>query len=149
MSDIDNDLPQSISIDLSNGSPLKTEDFLIVHYNINSIRADDRLDELCNVCSVLKIDCLILTETKIDQTVPTNILSILGFHDPIRHDRNLNGGGTMIYVSEHLTYTHQTTLQHQLFDHLWEDIRVRGQIFAVNALYRPSRQTSNNDYETF
>ena len=124
MSDIDNDLPQSISVDFSNGSPLKNEDFLVVHYNMNSIRADDRLDELGNVCRVMKIDCLILTETKIDQTIPTNILNIPGFHDPIRHDRNLHGCGTMIYISKHLKYKHQTALQHQMFDHLWVDVRV-------------------------
>ena len=61
----------------------------------------------------------------------------------------MHGGGTIIYVSEQLTFKHQTLLQHQLFEHLWVDIRVRGKLYAVNALYRPSTQTSNDEYDTF
>ena len=78
MSEIDDDLPQSINVDFSNGSPLKNDDFLIVHYNINSIRAEDRVDQLTDVCQKMKIDCLILTETKIDATIPSNLLQIPG-----------------------------------------------------------------------
>ena len=36
-----------------------------------------------------------------------------------------------------------------MFDHLWVDVRVSGQIYAVNALYRPSTQLSNDEYESF
>ena len=117
-------MPHSIHIDFSNSSPLKTDNLLIVHYNINCITADDRLDELSDVCRTMKIDCLILTESKIDQTIPTNILTISGFHEPIRHDRDRHGGGTMIYIAEHLTFKQQTILQHDLIDHIWVDIKV-------------------------
>ena len=45
--------PNSIAIDISNGSPINKDDFLLVHYNINSITAEGRLDELTNVVTTL------------------------------------------------------------------------------------------------
>ena len=46
--------PQSINIDFSNGSPLNDGDFTIVHYNINSITAEGRLEQLNQVFQSLK-----------------------------------------------------------------------------------------------
>ena len=69
LSDLD-DIAQSINLNLDNGSPLNDDDFLCFHFNINSIRAEGRLDELTQLCSSLKCDVLILSETKIDDTIP-------------------------------------------------------------------------------
>ena len=66
--------PQSINIDFSNGSPLNDGDFTIVHYNINSITAEGRLEQLNQVCSVLKVDCLVLTESKLSPEIPSSIM---------------------------------------------------------------------------
>ena len=52
LSDFD-DEPQSLNFDLSNGSPIDINNFNIVHYNINSITADDRLDQLSGICRTL------------------------------------------------------------------------------------------------
>ena len=41
--------PQSCNIDFSNGSPLISDDFHVVHYNINSITAEDKLEQLREV----------------------------------------------------------------------------------------------------
>ena len=48
ISDFD-DAPQSVMLDFSNGSPLSDNNFKTVHYNIDSILAEDRLDQLSNV----------------------------------------------------------------------------------------------------
>ena len=148
LSDLD-DIAQSINLILDKGSPLNDDDFLCLHFNINSIRADGRLDELTRLCTGLKCVVLILSETKIDNTIPNNILKISGFHEPLRRDRNISGGGTIIYIAEHLTFKYQTTLQNDMFEHLWVDVKVKGLIYAINALYRPSTQTSVSDYQTF
>ena len=143
------DVPESVIINYDNGSPLNDNDFLCIHFNVNSIRAEGRLYELYQICNTLKCDCLVLSDTKVDETIPNTILKIDGFHEPIRRDRNLNGGGTMIYIADHLTYKQQSTLQHNLFEHLWVDVTVKGKIYAINAMYRPSTQTSTEDYNTF
>ena len=143
------DMPESVVLNYENGSPLNDNDFLCIHFNINSIRADGRLAELSQICNTLKCDYLVLSETKLDETIPNTILKLDGFHEPIRRDRNLNGGGTMIYIAEHLTFKQQSTLQHDLFEHLWVDITVKGKIYAINAVYRPSTQTSSEEYTNF
>ena len=51
--------PQSVNVNFSNGSPLNDGDFTIVHFNINSITAEGRLEQLTDLCSILKVDCLV------------------------------------------------------------------------------------------
>ena len=109
---------QSISLDFSNGSPLPSTNFNIVHYNINSILASDRLEELSHVCSVLNVGVLVLTESKLNENIPNNLLKISGYHEPIRRDRTRHGGGVLVYISELFTFKHKTELQSEKLEHI-------------------------------
>ena len=105
---------------------------------MNSILAPDRLEQLSNVCQTLKIDVLVITESKLDSTIPTNIIIIPGYHEPLRHDRQIggrNGGGVLIYIKECSPFKHKIEFQYEEFEHIWVDIKLKNQIFAVNALY--------------
>ena len=84
---------KSVNVDFSNGSPLNDNDFKLVHYNISSRRADGRLESIAHVCKLVKIDILILTESKLDITIPTNLINIFSYHEPIRRERNCYGVG--------------------------------------------------------
>ena len=67
--------------------------------------------------------------------MPTNLLSIPGMHEPIRHDRPQNGrfgGGYLIYVSQKLTFQHKLDSQLNVFEHLWVDIKVNNKINIIN-----------------
>ena len=110
ISDLDNEC-QSYNYDLSNGSPINNDNFNIVHYNINSITADGRLDQLSDICSTLNLDVLILTESKLDNTIPSHLISLPGYHEPLRRDRNRNGGGVLIYIAEHLIFNQKNYLK--------------------------------------
>ena len=68
ISDFD-DQCKSFNFDLSNGSPIDTNNFNIVHYNINSILAPGRLEQLTDNCRVLNIGVLIITESKLDEMI--------------------------------------------------------------------------------
>ena len=136
--------PQSIHIDLSDGSPLNDNDFLAVHWNINSIRAEGRLEELTEYIKVLKANVIVLSETKLDDTIPSNTISIPGFHEPIRKDRNTHGGGTLIYISQLFTFKQQLHLQSDFFEHLSVDIRVNNDIFSINCYYRPPNEENHD-----
>ena len=46
-----------------------------------------------------KVDTLVITETKLDDTFLTQFM-IQGFSEPYRIDRNRYGGGGMIYIRE-------------------------------------------------
>ena len=120
LSDLDEDV-QSFNYDLTNGSPINTNNFNIVHFNINSITAEGRLDQLSDICSILNLDVLIITESKLDQTIPSNIISLPGYHEPVRRDRLLNGrngGGVLVYIAEHLIFQQQYELQTANYEHI-------------------------------
>ena len=150
ISDFDDNC-NSYKFDISNGSPICTDNFIVVHYNINSILAPDRLDQLTDYCRILKIDVLIITESKLDETIPTNLITIPGYHEPIRHDREVNGrygGGVLMYIADNLVYQQKQNLQSTYYEHIWTDVRLNGNVFAINAFYRPPNE-SHDDHQLF
>ena len=48
ISDFDEEF-HSLNIDISNGPPIDIDNFIIVHYNINSILATDRIEQLSDI----------------------------------------------------------------------------------------------------
>ena len=85
------DQPISVQYDLSHGSPLDKDKFIVAHFNVNSILAENRLDELQSVCQTLNVAVLCITESKLDETVSSQVVTIQGYHEPLRSDRILNG----------------------------------------------------------
>ena len=143
-SDLDN-MPISLNYDLDQGSPIDRDKFKIVHFNINSLTAEGRLETLTEICKTLNIHVLILTESKLDETIPNNNIEIAGYHEPIRHDREINGrhgGGCIMYISETLSYKHNVNKQSKHFEHIWVDIKAESKTIAVNCLYRPPNETA-------
>ena len=142
-SDLDTE-PQSIHIDVSDGSPLNSEDFIVVQYNVDSILAEGRIDELTNISRKLNVDVLIINESHLDQTIPDNLLTIPSFHSPVRRDRAVNGrygGGNLVYISETLTYQQKSEFQSDKFEHIWVDVKLENKVYSINALYRPPNHT--------
>ena len=43
---------------------------------------------------------MIITETKLDDSYPTSQFLIEGYKTPYRYDRNINGGGILIFIRE-------------------------------------------------
>ena len=89
--DID-DLTKLKNIRLSNVNRL-----IVAQLNINSLR--NKFHTLIDIVSG-KVDILVLTETKLDETFPKNQFLIEGFAVPFPLDRNDHGGGVMIYARE-------------------------------------------------
>ena len=150
ISDFD-DTPNSIQYDLTYGSPIDSKKFIILHFNINSVLKDGRLDELQDVCRVLNVAVLVLTESKLDNTIPNSIIMLEGFYEPLRRDRQTNGrhgGGCLMYISEQLTYKHRTDLQSEYFEHLWADVKVGSSNFTITCFYRPPNESAA-DHDLF
>ena len=141
------DNPTSVNIDISNGSTINKDDFTVTHYNINSITAEGRLEELSTVTSALSVDVLVCSESKLCQSIPSNIIHISGYHEPLRHDRTRHGGGCIIYISERLTFKHKNELQSDKYEHLWVDVRVNDKLYVINSFYRPPIETTESHSE--
>ena len=75
-----------------------------VRYVVDSININGLYKNFDSLVSMIKgvIDILIITETKIDQSLPTQQFLIEGYASPLRVDRNIEGGGVLIYVREDL-----------------------------------------------
>ena len=73
------------------------KNIIIGQLNINSLR--NKIQDLAELMRD-KLDILVLTETKLDNTFPEKQFLIPGYKKPFRADRNRNGGGVMIYVRE-------------------------------------------------
>ena len=131
------DQPQSINADLSNGSPLGNDILVVAHWNINSILTEGRLGELTENVNELKAKIVVLSETKLDETIPNSLIAIPGFHEPIRSDRNRHGGGCLIYIAQMFTYRQQKQLQSKHFENISVDVRVNDEIYSINCYYRP------------
>ena len=76
----------------------KNEDNVIIaHLNINFLQ--NKFEPLATLVQD-KIDILIISETKIDESFTSNQFMIDGYSIPFREDRNSHGGGLLIYVRE-------------------------------------------------
>ena len=113
----DGSLNQSIPLDLADqlkGYRTKHSGKLIfATLNVNSLRY--KFDEIASLISG-NIDVLVLNETKLDSSFPTEQFFIQGFSPPYRVDRTGNGGGTMIYVREDIPSKELT--RHTFKDHV-------------------------------
>ena len=69
---------------------------IISQLNINSLKSKF----LCIINLIKHIDILVWTETKLDESYPKSQFLIEGYSPTFWQDRNLNGGGVMIYIRE-------------------------------------------------
>ena len=122
---------------LSNGSPLNSHDFIVAHWNVNSVLKEGRLDELFQNIQTLKAQVIVLTESKLDSSIPSNIITFPGFHEPLRRDRNRHGGGCLVYISQQLIFKQQSHIQSDYFENISVDIRVKEKVYSINCYYRP------------
>ena len=70
---------------------------ILAQLNINSIR--NKFDLLAEGIKG-KVDVLMISETKIDETFPSRQFCIEEFTPPYRLDRNCHGGGILVYIRE-------------------------------------------------
>ena len=72
---------------------------IIGHLNVNYLQ--NKFEALKHIIQG-KMDVLVLSETKIDDSFPLNQFLIEGFGIPFRVDRNAHGGGLIVYIREEI-----------------------------------------------
>ena len=82
------------------------------YININSIR--NKFEMLSNSIKG-NLDILMISETKLDSTFPSNQFTIEGYAAQIRFDRNGRGGGILLYKWENVPARLLTTSFKELF----------------------------------
>ena len=112
------------------------------------------MDELRDVVRD-RLDILVLTETHLDSSFPTEQFLLDGFKIPYRQDRNKNGGDIMIYIREDIPskVLNKHTFPDLIFEHndslgpiegLFLEINLRKSKWLLFGSYHRPKQ--NDDY---
>ena len=133
-------------IDLSNG------DFTIVNnnllnimgYNINSLTAGIKLEELGSLARTMNIDLIAISETKLNDNIQESVYTIPGFNVETKH-RTRKGGGVCIYIRDDLPYVRATKVESKELEHVSVDITLKGKKFNVSVIYRPPSRTTPDE----
>ena len=84
-----------------------------------------------------QIDILALSEIKIDHSVHPSLFTLDGFHLPTINARNRKGGGTAVFVRDHLAFTQLTELESNEFETTWVKIQIQNKSVIVCSCYLP------------
>ena len=117
---------------------IKNLDRLIVgHLNVNSIR-----HKFVALESLIKgkIDILVVSETKIDNTFPDEQFCIEGYNTPFRYNRNCDGGGLLVYLRSDIPCKKLDIILSGDIEGLFIDITLRKKKWLLFAGYNPKKE---------
>ena len=95
---------------------------MIGHININSIR--NKFEILSNSIKG-NLVILMISETKLDVTFPSDQLTIEGYAAPVRFDRNGRRGGILLYIREDVPARSLTTSLPKDFEGFFVELNLR------------------------
>ena len=106
---------------------------IFAHLNINSIR--NKFDNLSKLIRG-KVDILLISETKIDDSFPEGQFVIDGFSKPYRLDRNCDGGGLMLFIREDIP-SNSLKNEDKPIECFYVEINLHNQKWLINCSYNP------------
>ena len=135
----ENDDPKKILINLKKKNRDRP---IIAHLNINFLdkKFEPLMDQVMN-----NVDILLLSETKLDDTYPSGKYFIEGYKEPIRLDRNKNGGGLLFFVRDDLDSIEIKL--HKLpkkVEALFLKLRIRNTKWLIVGGYNPDKKNISN-----
>ena len=115
---------------------------IIGHLNINSIR--NKFDALSDIIKN-KIDIMLISETKIDDSFPNSSFSIEGFTPPYRKDRTNMGGGIMLYVRDDIPSKDLKAIYLSIDkEYIFIEINLYMKKWLICGVYNPSKNQIKN-----
>ena len=86
------------------------------------------------------MDIFMVTETKLDDSFPASQFNVEGFSMPLRLDRNINGGGIILYIRRYIIAPKLTSFTFpndiQAF---FIEINLKGNKWLICCSYNPNR----------
>ena len=113
---------------------------MIGHMNINSIR--NKFEMLSNSIKD-NLDILMISETKLDSTFPSNQFTIEGYAAPIRFDRNGRGGGIILYIREDIPARLLKTSLPKDFEGFFVELNLRKKKILMCCSYNPAKSNTS------
>ena len=139
--DVDDSDDSPNTLDLTSGdfSPINTQLFSVLAYNINSITSAFKKDQLESMAHNLNLDIIALTETKLNDSVQESVYTIPGY-TIINKNRDRRGGGVMLYIRDDHAFIRLEKIE--MKEHISVDCIVNGKKINVNVIYRPPSRTT-------
>ena len=113
---------------------------ILCHSNINSIR--NKIDILVSLVRGM-VDIMLISESKIDDSFPSNQFLIPGFSTSYRKDRDGKGGGLLLYVRQDIpsvNYSHSHC--EKKYENLFIEINLHKKKWLIGGSYNPSKSTT-------
>ncbi|MCG8048840.1 MAG: reverse transcriptase domain-containing protein [Candidatus Thiodiazotropha endolucinida] len=124
--------------DTSSSFPAFQGNFSVVHYNVQS---------LLNKVGIIEpefrhFDVISLTETWLNDSVPTEDLLFDDFQTPFRRDRvGDSHGGIVVYVKNGIPCKRRADLELINIECLWIELKIKNRNILVGTFYRPPNST--------
>ena len=109
---------------------------MIGHININSIR---NKSEMFSNSIKGNLDILMISETKLDSTFPSNQFTVEGYLAPIRFDRNGRGGGIILYIRKYIPARLLKTSLPKDFEGFFIELNLRKKKILMCCSYNPAK----------
>ena len=89
-------------------------------------------------------DCVIISETKIDDSFSTKQVFIPGYKIPHRADRNIYGGGLLVYIKETLKSRRTDQFEEKGIENICFELNLRKVQWAIVAAYNLPNANNKN-----
>ena len=94
-----------------------------------------------------KVDILMISETKIDESFPLGQFKVNGFNAPFRLNHNSNSGGIMLFVREDLPAKFIAS-ETPPVEGLYAEVKLRKQKLLISCSYNPNKSMICQHMET-
>ena len=115
-----------------------SERIIIGHLNVNHI--ENKFEPFVSLVKD-KLDIIVFSETKIDESFPSDPFAIEGYAKPFRRDRNIHGGGLLIYVRDDIPCMEvKSHLLPDDIESIFIEINLRNKKWILMGAYNPHKE---------
>ena len=99
-----------------------------------------KIDELRHIAKTSKVSVIGITETKLDESVLNNEVSIEGY-DILRLDRNRHGGGVACYIRNDISFNQLNIFSNEVENIFFDILLPNLHSITVGIFYRAPNQS--------
>ena len=115
-------------------------DLIIGNLNIKSL--PNKFEDL-KILVKGKVDIIVITESKLDHTFPDSSFRISGYNKPFRKDRNINGGGVLVFIRDDIPCKELQIIFFNEFEVLFVEVNLSYSKWLFVACYHPPSQNDD------
>ena len=110
--------------------------------HINAQRIVHKLDLIA--VELADFDIIAVSETWLDQSISSYSITMPGYQEPIRHNRNRHGGGVAMYFKNSVPFTERTDLVIPNVEATWAEINLTTKKYcSAVSIYIPGFKNGN------